>query len=72
MREPRILHMYGNYDAEGSAVVNGRTYRWEFHNTLGVTFLRADGEPLRRQPGEGHPVWQPFGEWLEAYRKEKA
>ena len=59
------------HDGEGSAVVNGRTYRWEFHEYCGPCFLRKDGEPLVNQPGEHHPVWKAFGEWLDAYLKKR-
>jgi len=59
-------------DATGCAEVNGRTYRWEFHDYLGPTFLCADWEtPLKRQPGEHHPIWEKFGEWLTAYQESK-
>ena len=54
-------------DAEGSAIVNGREWRWEFHKYLGPTFLRKDGEPMARFPREGHPVWAAFETWLEGY-----
>jgi hypothetical protein len=52
-------------DGEGSAVVGKRTYRWTFHKYLGPTFLRADGEILKNQPGENHPVWPRFEKWLD-------
>jgi hypothetical protein len=52
-------------DAYGSAVIGGRTYRWDFHHYCGPTFLRKDGEMLKHQPGEHHPVWQHFNEWLQ-------
>lgn len=58
-------------DGEGSAVVNGIEYRWYFHEYCGPTFLRKDGEPLVRQPGEKHPVWDAFGEWLKKYREAR-
>lgn len=57
------------HDGEGSAVVNGRTYRWEFHEYCGPTFLRKDGEPWKRIcPGENHPVWDEFEKWLKKYK----
>lgn len=54
-------------DATGSAVVDGREYRWEFHHYCGPTFLRKDGQPLKNQPGEKHPVWDVFHDWLEVH-----
>ena len=59
------------HDGEGSAVVNGRKYRWEFHEYCGPCFLRKDGEPLARQPGEHHPVWPEFSKWLKIYQKKR-
>ena len=60
-------------DATGEARVNGRTYRWEFHDYLGPTFLKADWDtPLVRQPGEKHPVWDAFDKWLVEYQIHKA
>lgn len=56
-------------DGEGSATIKGRTYRWDWHEYLGPTFIRADGEALKRQPGASHPVWPHFDEWMKAYRK---
>jgi hypothetical protein len=50
-------------DAEGFAIVNGRMWRWEFSKWTGPMFLRADGEPMVRQPGEDHPVWAAFEKW---------
>lgn len=60
------------HDGEGSAVVNGRVYRWDFHEYCGPFFLRADGECIKRQPGEHHPVWPHFERWLKRYRKVRA
>ena len=53
-------------DAEGSATVRGKVWRWQFHHYLGPTFVRANGEPLSKQPGERHPVWEAFYDWMEA------
>jgi hypothetical protein len=58
-------------DAEGSATINGREYRWGYHEYLGPTFLKKDGTPLARQPGEKHPVWDAFDAWLKAYKIKK-
>jgi hypothetical protein len=51
-------------DGEGSAVVQGRTWRWDFHEYLGPTFVDKHGNMLKRQPGENHPVWDAFATWL--------
>ena len=56
------------HDGEGSANIGGKKYRWEFHEYLGPTFLRKDGEPLVRQPSEKHPVWKEFDKWLVKYK----
>ena len=64
-----IVHIDTFIDDEGTAVVNGRQYQWEFHEYLGPTFIRKDGEPLKRQPGEHHPVWPHFEKWLKAREK---
>lgn len=54
-------------DAHGECVVAGKKWRWEYHWFGGPTFVRADGEPLARQPGERHPVWDRFADWLRDY-----
>ena len=60
------------HDGEGSAVVNGREWRWEFHHYCGPQFLRKDGEPLVHQPtDEHHPVWQAFEAWHKRYRQAR-
>ena len=48
----------------GSGMVNGKPWQWEFSPYFGPTFLKKDGEPRKIQPGEGHPVWTVFNEWL--------
>jgi hypothetical protein len=58
-------------DSYGECVIAGKTWRWEFHNYLGPTFLRKDGEMLKNQPSERHPVWDKFNEWLTEYRKTR-
>lgn len=65
-----IIHICGP-EAEGSVQIGSRTYRWDFHSYLGPLFLKKDGDPLKRQPGEHHPVWPHFEKWLEDYRKRK-
>lgn len=59
------------HDGEGSAVVNGRTYRWEFHHFCGPSFLTKSGEFMKRQPAEHHPVWSHFEKWLEKYNEKR-
>jgi len=59
-------------DGEGSAVVSGRTWRWDFHDYLGPTFVDRHGNMLKRQPGENHPIWKPFAAWVKAYDARKA
>ena len=38
----------------------GKLWRWEFHPYCGPFFLREDGEPLARQPGERSLAWEAF------------
>lgn len=58
-------------DATGSATVNGKEYRWEFHEYLGPTFIGKRGEPLKWQPGSRHPVWTVFHQWLKDWKDTK-
>lgn len=69
-----VIHICSFVDAEGSAIVRGKEWRWEFHEYLGPTFLRKNGDPLTRQPSGRHPVWDAFAKWLKEYdaaKKEK-
>ena len=59
-----IIHV--TFLATGEARIGNRLYRWDFDDYCGPTFVRADGEPLKRQPGPRHKVWKAFGEWLDA------
>lgn len=52
-------------DGYGECTIAGKVWRWEDHRYLGPTFLRKDGEPLKRQPGEKHPVWAEYYRWRE-------
>ncbi len=52
-------------DSYGECVIAGKVWRWDFHKYFGPTFLRKDGEPLKTQPDERHPVWDHFAEWLK-------
>ncbi len=58
-------------DGEGEAVVNGRKWRWEFHDFCGPSFLKKNGDPRDCQPGEKHPVWKAFNKWFKKYEKSK-
>lgn len=58
-------------DGEGSAVVNGREWRWTFHDYLGPTFLKKDGEMRQCQCPTNKKVWAAFYVWLLEYYKEK-
>lgn len=55
-------------DAEGSAVVNGRLWKWEFCQWGGPLFLRKDGR-ARKHQNPSKVVWMAFDRWLKAYRK---
>ena len=41
----------------------GKLWRWEFTEWMGPTFLRKDGEFMKRQPGEKSPAWSVFEKW---------
>ena len=58
-------------DGEGSAVVNGRKWRWEFHEWGGPLFLRADGEPRKNQCPTVKAVWDAFTRWHKRYERAK-
>jgi len=51
----------------GECVVNGRAYFWTYHEWLGVSFLKKDGNELKRQPGPRNPVWIRFEMWEMGY-----
>ena len=58
-------------DAEGSAIVNGRVWRWEWHDYLGPTFLKKDGNPRKCQCPTVKAVWDAFEKWLKRYVRKK-
>lgn len=58
-------------DAEGSAVVNGKKWSWEFHEWGGPTFLKANGEPRQCQNPTVKGVWEAFEVWHQKYCQEK-
>ena len=73
LQERAFVHLCSMRHGEGEVVIAGKTWRWEFHDYLGPTFLKADWEtPLVHQPNPKHPVWDRFGEWLVEYKAEKA
>ncbi len=47
----------------GRAKVGNVWWRWELRPYYGLEFLKADGEPRDRWPGENHPVWDAFDLW---------
>lgn len=55
-------------DGFGSAEIDGKTWSWEFHNYLGPTFLKKDGEPRRCQFPRNKKVWAAFENWLKEYQ----
>lgn len=57
-------------DAEGSAKVGNRIWRWEFHEFLGPTFVDKKGNSVN-SPSEHSPVWNAFNDWLWKYYTEK-
>ena len=55
---------HGLYFGEG--YVGDRLWRWEFNRMFGPQFYMADGYTIRtRYPGERHPVWDVFENWLK-------
>lgn len=57
-------------DGEGSAKVNGRTWRWEYHDYLGINFVDKRGNGIK-EPNEKHPVWDIIDKWIKDFRKSK-
>lgn len=59
-------------DAYGEAVVDGKTWRWDFHEYCGPLWLRKNGEPLKCQFPTNPKVWAAFEKWHKEYlRKAK-
>jgi hypothetical protein len=59
------------HDASGFCVVNGRFWRWYFHEFGGPTFLRADGQPRKNQFPTSKAVWEGFEKWHKRYERSK-
>jgi hypothetical protein len=53
-------------------LTDGTVWRFDFHKYLGPTFLRKDGEPRTRPPGERNPVWDAYGLWEKQGRRVDA
>jgi hypothetical protein len=63
------LRICSFYNAEGSAKIGNRTWRWEFSDQFGPLFVDDRGVPLKdQQLSERHPVWRHFEAWLAKYR----
>ena len=49
--------------AEGQTKHKKRTWRWRYHDYLGLTFVKADGGPtVNQNPPKG--VWRAVNKWL--------
>ena len=44
---------------------DGRVHEFDFHKYHGPTFLRKDGEPRARYPGERNPLWKAYQLWCD-------
>ena len=51
----------------GEATVRGKVWRWHYSAWYGPQWVDAKGEPVKREPGEKHLVWEAFAKWL--YRR---
>ncbi len=58
-------------DGYGEAVINGRLWAWEFHEYLGPTFLKKNGDPRANTCPTVPAVWAAFNDWLKLYHQEK-
>lgn len=57
-------------DAFAQVDVDGKTWRWEFHDYLGPTFLKKNGEPRKCQFPTNKKVWAAFNKWLKEYESK--
>lgn len=58
-----MIHVCSMVQACGEARVNGRIYRWEFHEMFGPTFIGVNGEPWKRPPNVNGKIWAAFEAW---------
>lgn len=47
---------------------NGKTWSFSWHDFLGPTVLRGDGQPFARQPGIRSPFWPALTAWQTSRR----
>lgn len=47
----------------------GNIHGIEWHDYMGPVFCGKSGEPLKKQPGERHRVWDSFARWYDAGRQ---
>lgn len=59
-------------DGYGSAMVNGRKWRWDYTKWGGPIFLNKDGSDRKRPPGPKHPVWKAFERWEKRVMRKEA
>lgn len=55
----KCSHAYFN----GSAVIDGRKYRWEFNPRFGPSFSSRLGGECEWVPNSRHKVWKAFEKW---------
>lgn len=58
-------------DGEGRATIDGKVWRWEFHEFCGPLWLRQDGEPRKNQCPTNKKVWSAFEAWHVKWLKSK-
>jgi len=51
--------------------IKGKHWWWEYNPYFGPTFLRKDGEFMKRQPDNQSPAWDVFQKWFVAYDMEQ-
>jgi len=54
-----IVHIANDYEIE----VGGKLVRFEMGNYGGPALIGKRGDPLKNQPGCGHPFWTAFELW---------
>lgn len=57
-------------DDAGQALVNGRLWRWSFHEWAGPLFLKKDGSERKCQ-NPNKKVWNAFQKWVKARERNK-